>query len=193
MVLYGMELFSKYSKPFLPFFAAGFLFFLAISLFGGLKKKTFQGMNPDFNQNAEVNIRELSFVQTETGLLSWSLIATEAAMMKKGQETHLENVSVRIPYGDDLTLLLKGDHGLVDVDQKAFALWKKTGLMTVDLQNGYTLQMAGLKWNESGREIISDGKALITGPKITVDGNLLKVSVDSQEMTVIGDVKAMVH
>ncbi len=188
-----MQSFRKYSKSILPFFVSGFLIFLVFSLFVGLKKKTFQGLAIDVAQTAEVQIKGLSFTQTETGQLSWELVATEAVLTEKGQKALLQNISVTIPYGSGSTLSLQGDEGFVDTENKDFSLWKKTGLMTINLENGYTLQTSGLKWNASQRKIISDGKASISGRSMSVDGNSLSVSMDNQEMTVIGDVKALVH
>ncbi|MFQ5587880.1 MAG: LPS export ABC transporter periplasmic protein LptC [Nitrospiria bacterium] len=183
----------KYSRLLLSFFVAGFLVFLMFSLFTGLKNKQFKGNDAEVAQETEVSIKELSFTQTDTGRLSWSLVAAQAALTEKGRKGLLENISVTIPYGRDAMLSLEGDEGFVDTEKKAFSLWKKRGLMTVDFENGYTLRTAGLKWNESKREIISDGKAFISGEKISIDGNALRVSIDNQEMTVIGDVKALVH
>ena len=132
-------------------------------------------------------------MQTETGLVSWSLDASEADLTEKGRKALLKNVSVTIPYGDQQQLFLKGDEGAVDTENKAFSLWKKTGLMTVELEKGYTLHTRGLQWHESEREIVSQGEARITGTRIEIHGNSLRVSVDRQEMVIIGDVQALVH
>lgn len=193
MVLLCMISTRKYAKFVLSFFVVGFSLFLVFSLFSGLKKKAFQDFGLDDAQEAEVRIQKLSFVQTETGLMSWSLDASEADLTEKGKKALLKNVSVTIPYGDQQQLFLKGDEGAVDTEKKAFSLWKKTGLMAVELENGYTLHTRGLQWHEPGREIVSQGAARITGAQIEIDGNSLRVSVDRQEMTIIGDVKASVH
>jgi len=193
MIFLHMFLTQRYAKFVLSFFVLGFSFFLIYSLFSGLKKKAFEGLGFDDAQKAEVNIQNLSFVQTEAGLVSWSLDAKGAALTEKGRRGLLRDVSVAIPYGDEQTLYLKGDEGSVDTEKKEFSLWKNTGLMSVDLENGYTLHMRGLEWHASQREIVSQGEATITGAEIEINGNALRVSVDKQEMVVIGDVRALVH
>ncbi len=167
--------------------------FLVISLYSGLKKKEIKGFFEDVAKQTEVTIKDLSFVQTETGVLSWVLNAKGAVSSEAGGKTMLENVSVTIPYGDAAQLHLEGDEGLVDTTKKEFSLRKKSGLMTVDLGNGFTIETQGFIWNESHREIVSEGKASIYGSQINIDGDVLRVDVDTQEMTVIGDVKALVY
>lgn len=184
---------SQHAKFVLPFFVLGFSLFLIYSLFSGLKEKTFEGLGLDRIQEAEVNIRDLSFVQTEAGKVSWSLDATGAALTEKGQKGLLKNVSVTIPYGNQQALFLKGDEGAVDTEKKEFSLWKKTGVMSVALENGYMLYTRGLEWRASQREIVSQGEAQITGGQIEINGNTLHVSIDKQEMVIIGDVKALVY
>ncbi|MEC4677835.1 MAG: LPS export ABC transporter periplasmic protein LptC, partial [Nitrospirota bacterium] len=132
-------------------------------------------------------------VQTEAGLISWALDASGAALTEKGQKGLLKNVSVSIPYGNEQTLFLKGDEGAVDTEKKEFSLWKNTDLMSVDLKNGYTLHTRGIEWRASQREIVSQGEAMITGSQIEINGNSLRVSLDKQEMIIIGDVRALVH
>lgn len=177
----------------LPFFVMVFSLFLLFSLFSGLSKKEFKGLRFGGAGEAEVTIKKLSFVQTETDRLSWTLDAVGADLSEKGQKALLKDVSVTIPYGDAQTLYLTGDEGTVDTEKKEFSLWKKTGLMTVQFENGYTLQTSGLEWHEAQREIVSQGEALITGSRIEINGNSLRISVDMQEMTVIGNVKALVY
>ncbi len=193
MIFLRMFFTAKYAKFVLSFFVLGFSFFLVYSLFSGLKKKAFEGLGFDDVQSAEVNIQNLSFVQTEAGLVSWSLDAKGAALTEKGRQGLLKNVSVSIPYGNQQTLFLKGDEGAVDTEKKEFSLWKNTGLMSVDLKNGYTLRTRGMEWRASQREIVSQGEAMIMGPQIEINGNSLRVSVDKQEMIVIGDVRALVY
>ncbi len=193
MIFLHMFFYQGYAKFVLSFFVLGFSFFLVYSLFSGLKKKVFEDLGVDDAQNAEVNIQNLSFVQTEAGLVSWSLDAKGAALTEKGRKGLLRDVSVSIPYGDQQTLFLKGDEGAVDTEKKAFSLWKNTGLMSVDLENGYTLRTRGIEWRASQREIVSQGEATIVGSQIEINGNSLRVSVDKQEMVIIGDVRAVVH
>lgn len=188
-----MHLFQKYSRFILPVFITGFLIFLVFSLFSGLKKKEFKGFLDDVAKQAEVTIKDLSFVQTETGALSWALKAEGAVLSEAGGKTLLENVSITLPYGDTSELYLEGDEGLVDTTKKAFSIRKKSGLMTVDLGNGFTIKTQGFIWNESHREIVSEGRAFIYGSQINIDGDVLRVDVDTQEMTIIGDVKALVY
>lgn len=184
---------QKYAKFGLSFFALGFSFFLVYSLFAGLKKKAFEGFDLGGTQDAEISIQDLSFVQTEKGLVSWALDASGAALREKGQKALLKNVSVTIPYGNQKELFLKGDEGAVDTEKKEFSIWKNTGLMSVVLEDGYTLHTRGLQWHAARREIVSQGEALITGAQIEINGNALRISVDKQEMIITGDVKALVY
>ncbi len=183
----------KFPRYVLPFFGIGFSAFLAFSLFSGLKKGRSVGSNYLSPQKAMVEIKSLSFVQTETGALSMALDAAGAVISENGQKSVLKKVAVTIPYGNDSELKLKGDEGVIDAGKKEFSLWKKTGLMTVELENGYTLRTSGLKWSEAQGQIVSQGPAYISGSHVKIDGNSLKISVENQEMTVIGDVKALVN
>lgn len=181
------------SKKALLLLATGFFVFLAFSFSSALKKKTFRVSNDAFDGNAEVRIKELSFAQTEIGETAWTVKAVQAELSEKGKKALLKNVSVTIPYGDGYHLRLEGDEGVVNQDEKNFSIWKKTGVMTVDLDHGYTLQTSGLQWNERQRVIASQGAAHISGAQVEMDGKRIEISVDKQEMTLFGNVKALVY
>ncbi|MFQ5729387.1 MAG: LPS export ABC transporter periplasmic protein LptC [Waddliaceae bacterium] len=160
-----------------------------------LKKRAIQPPYERFDGGgeADVRIKEFSFVRTKEGVSAWTLKATQAELFERRQKTFLENITAKIPYGDGHYLRIEGDSGEVDSEKDDFALWKKNGQIAIELENNYVVKTSGVRWDESQRTILSQGPVRISGPQTEIEGNAFKILVDNQEMVVVGDVKALVN
>lgn len=180
-------------KQILLLLITGLLVFLSFSLMSGLKKRNFPVVSTDMDGRADVKINEFSFVQTHLGERDWELKAARAEVFEEEHEAHLEAVSVTIKTPQGLELKLDGDEGIIDTLKKDFSLRKNDGFMSIRLNNGYTVKTSGLKWVNDQREILTEGSAHISGPQVEIDGKELKVAVENQEVTVLGDVQAWIY
>ena len=181
------------SKSILLGGAAAFILFLAFSLSVGLRKNQADPPPGRFQGEADIQVKTLSFVQTEKGQPAWALRALQADLAEEGQKARLRNVRVTVPYGAGYQLTLAGDEGEIDRERSGFSLWKNGGFMTVDLDHGYTLRTSGLRWDARRGVLVSQGPAHIAGSRLTMDGNRIVISLDRQEVTLAGDVKALVR
>jgi len=188
---------AVYSRKKRCFFAFFFVSALALLLFASFSSKARQtSLHGTFGlqENApEVQIKTLSFTRTEGGKTAWTVEALQAELSKTGGEARLKEVQVSVPYGDGHRLHLEGDEGRVHVGSQDFSIWKKSGLMTVDLDHGYTLETSALAWDAQKRVIVSRGRAHLLGEGLELEGARIEISSDHQEVTLLGDVKALVY
>ncbi len=145
------------------------------------------------SSEADTRVQSFSFVQTGEGNSSWTLRASEAELFEKIQIARLRDITATMPYGNEGQVLIKGDTGEISSDKKDFFIRKNKGLMTIELKNRYSVETSGLRWNEGQRVLFSQGPVHISGLGAEIDGNELAILVDEEEMTVIGDVKALVY
>lgn len=142
---------------------------------------------------ADVRVRSFSFVQNGEGNASWTLKASVAELFEKTQIAHLSGITATMPYGDAGRILIEGDTGEISSDKKDFSIRKDEGLMTIKFEDRYSVETAGLRWDEGRRTLFSHGPVHISGIEAKVDGNELAILVDKEEMTVTGDVKALIY
>jgi len=179
------------SKKAVLLLATGFFIFLAFALSSGLKKNALSPSYQGFDKETDIQIKDLSFSRTNEGKTDWVVKALHADLSEKGEKALLKQVSFAIPYGNGYQLKLEGDEGLVYPDGQDFSVWKKKGLMSVDLDHGYTLQTSRLEWDKEQRLIISQGDAHLSGEHLELDGSRIEISVDHQEMAFFGNVRAL--
>lgn len=142
---------------------------------------------------SDVKISRFSFIQTHEGERDWELKAERAEVFEKEQKANLQTVAVTMQTPQGMELKFEGDEGIIDTSKKDFSLRKKDELMVIQLSNGYTIKTSGVKWFNDQREMITEGAAHISGPRVEIDGKELKVAVENQEVTVSGDVQAWVY
>ncbi|MFQ5780895.1 MAG: LPS export ABC transporter periplasmic protein LptC [Nitrospiria bacterium] len=158
-----------------------------------MKKRNFSSVLEYDVGEADVGIRQFSFVQTHGGKTEWELQADHAEVFEKDQKAYLKGVAVTIQTRDGWHLKLEGDEGAIDTLHKNFSLNKKTDLMMIDFGDDFIIETSGLKWFNETREIVTEGPARISGPQIEVEGTQVRVVVENQEMIVLGDVKALFY
>lgn len=181
------------SRKFLLLFALGMMAFLAVSVSSSLRERTSRLPPFDIGGTADVRVKAFSLVQSDGEKSGLTLKAAQAEVYEDSQKAILEDITAIIPYGDGHYLQIKGDRGEIDSDKKDFSLRNKNGLMTIVLENDYTVQTSGLRWDEDSRTLSSQGPVHISGPKTEIDGNAFKIFVDDQEMVIIGDIKARIQ
>ncbi len=173
--------------------AVGLIAFLAFSVTSTLKNRALPPMTTASNSEADIRVRSFSFVQTGERNSSWTLRASEAELFEKTHLAQLREITATMPYGDEGQILIEGDTGEIASDKKNFFIRKNEGLMRIDLENRYSVETPGLRWNEEKRTLFSQGPVHISGLEAEINGNELAILVDKGEMIVVGDVKALVH
>lgn len=170
-----------------------FLLFLSFALVSGMKKRNLLVFFNDIGGKADVKIGQFSVVQSHEGVKNWELRADRAEIFEKDQKALLEKIAVTIQTSQGVELSLDGDSGTINTRTKDFSLEKREGPMVIQLSNGYTIETPALSWLNDQKIIIAEGPARITGPRIEIHGNELRVAPDNQEVTVSGHVQALVH
>jgi len=166
--------------------------FLAISVVSNLRNKTPQLPQLNVDMAADAQLKAFSFVRTRAGNSPLILNAAKGVLFESNQTARLENISATIPYGAGHTFQIHGETGEIDSENKDFSVRNRSGLMSIALENQYTVLTSGLLWDEDERTLSSEGAVHISGPQTEIDGDALRILVDKQEMVIVGDVKALV-
>ncbi len=173
--------------------ALGFIAFLTFSVTSTFKKRALPPVTTISSSEADLRVRSFSFIHTGEGNSSWTLKASQAELFEETKVALLKDITATMPYGDEGQILIEGDTGEIASDKKDFFIRKDEGLMTIELENRYSIETSGLRWNEKERTLFSQGPVHISGLEAEVDGKALAILVDEEEMVVIGDVKALFY
>jgi len=180
-------------RRFLLLLAIGLLTFVVFLVVSTLNKRALSPLLSTFESEADIRVRSFSLVETENGSTPWTLRAAEAEFFEKINIALLRGITVTLPYGDEGEIRVKGDKGEIEADKKNFFIQKNKGLLKVELENHYSVETSGLKWDNGKRTLFSQGSVHISGLEAEINGNELAILVDKGELTVTGDVKALVY
>ena len=134
---------------------------------------------------ADAGIRNFRFVQSESGAVKWEV---RARLFEGENRARLEDVHVSLFGPRGWELRVAGDEGAIDTAKKDFFLTKTTGLIAVELENGYTIYTNHLQWSEEQQVIRTSDPVTISGHGLHVTGQGLLGKIDQEEFQVLQDV-----
>lgn len=139
-------------------------------------------------QRADAGLDRFRFTQSKAGVVQWEVLAEHGRVFESENRAVLDRVKVTLygPNGRELTL--EGDEGTINTASRDFMLAKRTGLIAIKLQNGYTIHTNHLTWEDERREISTQDPVTISGQGMTLTGRGLVGKLDSEEFKVLEDV-----
>jgi lipopolysaccharide export system protein LptC len=139
-------------------------------------------------QHVDAGLDRFRFTQSRAGVVQWEVLAEHGRVFESEKRAVLDRVKVTLygPQGRELTL--EGDEGTINTANRDFMLAKRTGLIVIRLQNGYTIYTNHLTWADERREISTSDPVTISGQGMTLTGRGLVGKLDSEEFKVLEDV-----
>ncbi len=147
---------------------------------------------PGVFKHSNADIDQFSFIQTKDGERQWKVQARRARIMDKDSQAILEDLEVTLFGGQGTQMILKGDEGVVDTESHDLTIQKRTGLIPIRLESGYTILTNHLQWRNRDQEIYTDAPVVIQGDGIEITGSGLRGTLGTETFTITKDVRAVV-
>jgi lipopolysaccharide export system protein LptC len=142
--------------------------------------------------NADIQIRNFVFIQTQEGHNEWEIKAQKAEMFEKQKEAVLEELEVRFSSPEGYGMTFHGMRGKLDTERRDFEIFSGDQEIEVVFNNGYKLSTRSLKWTNQEQRILTMDPIEIQGPGLNIQGLGLEASLASQEIKVLSNVRAEV-
>ena len=142
--------------------------------------------------DAVIQIRNFAFIQTQEGHNEWEIKAQKAEIFEKQKQAVLEKPEVRYSSPEGYGMTFHGEHGKLDTEKRDFEIFSGDQEIEVVFNNGYKLSTRSLKWTNQEQRILTADPVEIKGPGLIIQGQGLEVSLASQEMKVLSNVRAEV-
>lgn len=143
---------------------------------------------PSRLDRADAGIDRFTFTQSRSGAVQWQVQAQRARLFETENRAVLEGVQVTLYGPKGRELRLESDEGTIDTAKKDFILAQRTGIIAVQLENGYTILTNHLAWTDARREISTGDAVTITGNGLEVTGRGLVGKLDVEEFQILEDV-----
>ena len=143
---------------------------------------------PSAPSEAEMKLKDMKFTEMQEGKRYWTLHATEAKYFQDEQKTTLQNVHL-IFYLDQSgkQLQLTSSEGVLYAGTKNIDL---KGNIRVGLPQDYVATMQSAHYIHGKKLVESKDPVHISGPGLTLDGEMWKYSIDDHKAEVDGKVTA---
>jgi len=138
---------------------------------------------------AEVTIDGFRFANTENEVLSWQLNAAKAEMKKDTGMAKLHDLEAVFNGKDGMVVKLKADEGAFDTGTKAIRLSRADKDITITSNNGCTIAVRELNWDNNKRELSTNDKVTIDSKNLRIEGRGLVARSDLQEVRINNGVK----
>jgi LPS export ABC transporter protein LptC len=135
-------------------------------------------------ETADMTLSKVSFVQTREGEKDWELTAEEARFFEKDETAFLKKIFVKMQSTKGGPLTLSGDTGRMEAGGAAFSLRQEKSPVSMQLNNGYTIQTGSLTWSPEERMIHTEDWVEVSGLGLSIRGLGMRLSLDRSEMTV---------
>jgi LPS export ABC transporter protein LptC len=165
---------------------------LSISLYTALEKqdvvlpKTFSLMN------ADIQIRDFAFIQTQDDHNGWEIKAQQAEVFEDQSQAVLQELQVQFKLPDGLGMIFQGKQGRLDTRSHNFEIFSDGHDIEVLFNNGYKVASRSLRWENKEQKILTTDPVQIQGPGLKIDGQGLEAYLALQELKVLSDVRAEV-
>ena len=141
---------------------------------------------------ADAGMEGFVYRQTDGGLVRWEVEAKKAEISETEHHAVLQTVQVKMfgRKGEEMTL--QADEGSINTETNEFDLQNAQNPIVIHLTNGYTIFTPHIHWVEVKQEISTKMPVTIQGHGMTITGIGLVGHFDSEEFTVLENVRVQV-
>lgn len=163
---------------------------IGISVFVNYQiKKTAQNISQKTSSNADVVVNNVHYTEDKDGKKQWELEALKAQYFKEGDLTIFEDVNLTLYAKNGRIYVIKGKNGKLMNETKDVEV---NGNVTVTSEDGYKMNTESLKYTASGKQITTNDKVSLTGPKMDVEGIGLLIDMNRETVSVLKNVRTVI-
>ncbi|MBI5892929.1 MAG: LPS export ABC transporter periplasmic protein LptC [Deltaproteobacteria bacterium] len=167
-----------------------FIFAIGISIFINYQiQKSAKNISQKTSSNADVVVNNVHYTEDKDGNKQWELEALKAQYFKEGDVTIFENVNLTLYAKNGKVYVIKGKNGKLMNETKDVEV---NGNVTVTSEDGYKLNTESLKYAASGKQITTNDKVSLTGPRMDVDGIGLLIDMNKETVSVLKNARAVI-
>lgn len=137
---------------------------------------------------ADVGLDTMHYVETKDGQREWELEAVSARYFKDENLTMLDRVKVVFYHKKGITYTLEGREGRFKNDTRDVEV---RGDVVITSSEGYQLKTDSLKMVSGGKEISTEGRIVLKGPRLDAEGVGLLIDREAERLTVLNNVKVI--
>ncbi len=165
---------------------------LATSLYSVIEKQDVLLPKVFSLMNADVQIRDFAFIQTQGGYNEWEIKAQRAEVFEDQKQAVLQGLQVQFRVPEGLGMTFHGNQGKLDTENHDFEIFSDERDIEVIFNNGYRIATRSLKWTNQEQKILTSDPVQIQGPGLKIYGQGLEAHLASQELKVLSDVRVEV-
>jgi LPS export ABC transporter protein LptC len=125
----------------------------------------------------QVGLQEINFVQVKEGVKLWELKAEAVTYQQPQNQISFKKVTLTyFPKGESPVTLV-GNLGKLDTQKKNVFI---EGEVVISTPDGYELKAPSLQYEDEKREVSTDKEFTFKGPNIFLDGQGVKMNLDTQ-------------
>jgi len=137
---------------------------------------------------ANVSLDRMHYIENRDGQRDWELEATSARYFKDENLTILDRVKVVFYSKKGITYTLEGREGRFKNDTRDVEV---RGDVVITSSDGYQLKTDSLKMVSGGKEISTEDRVVLKGPRLDAKGVGLLIDREAERLTVLRNVKAI--
>lgn len=188
-------IYMKYARRLKAFLGLGVLALVALSMSyllqnPGRKFVPAPVKEVDVEQ-AEVVIDGFSFSKTEDDDSTWELNARKAEVSKDTGIARLMDMDAVITTAGGTVLNLTAKQGVFDTQTRQMELSGGGEDVTLTSNNGYEIRFKDVSWDNSARELSTDGLVTMDGENVRIEGKGMVARTDLQEVRIVDGVKTV--
>ncbi len=165
---------------------------LSISLYVALEKQDVILPKAFSLMNADIQIRDFAFIQTQDDHNEWEIKAQRAEVFEDQKQAVLQGLQVQFRLPEGLGMTFHGKQGKLDTQNHDFEIFSDDRDIEVTFNNGYRIATRSLKWANQEQRILTSDPVQIHGPGLKIYGQGLEAYLALQELKVLSDVHAEV-
>jgi len=146
----------------------------------------------DHFEQADAGMEGFVYRQTDQGLVRWEVEAEKAELSESEHHTVLQTVKVKLLGRQGEEMRLHAEEGTINTETNEFDLRNDKDPIVIQLANGYTIFTSHIHWVEANQEISTKMPVRIQGHGMTITGIGLVGDFDSEEFTVLENVRVLV-
>lgn len=137
---------------------------------------------------ADVGFDRMHYVETRDGQREWELEAVSARYFKGENLTMLDRVKVVFYSKKGITYTLEGREGRFKNDTRDVEV---RGDVVITSSEGYQLKTDSLKMVSGGKEISTEDRVVLKGPRLDGEGVGLLIDREAERLTLLNNVKVI--